>query len=165
MRTGLIGRRAMTLGLTTTILVAASGVRASAAQGSKAAVSRGPVELRIATKGDLLEYSTQALTCPTGVPVRLLFTNASKYVAFDHNWVLLRPGTYDAVVAAAEKAGAEHDWVPAGHPGIIAATVLAHRGQTVSVEFKAPAAGRYPYICTVPGHAASMWGVLTVTVP
>jgi azurin len=125
--------------------------------------ARGLVRLKISTKGDLLEFSTQQLSCRTGSRVRLQFTNASKYVNFDHNWMLLRPGSYDAVVAAAEKAGAAHDWIPAGHPGIIAATRLVHRGETVAVEFDSPAAGRYPYICSVPGHAASMWGVLTVT--
>jgi azurin len=122
-----------------------------------------PIELRIATHGDLLEFSTQQLSVPAGARVHLSFRNAAKYVDFVHNWVLIRPGTYDAVLAAAQRAGEEHGWLPAGHPGIIAATPQAHRGQTVSVEFDAPPPGRYLYICTTPGHAASMWGVLTVS--
>ena len=39
---------------------------------------------------------------------------------------------------------------------------MCGRGQVVMVEFIAPAAGDYPFICTFPGHAQSMWGVLHV---
>lgn len=123
------------------------------------------VELSIATKGDLLEFTTQALGCPSGARVRLRFTNAARYVNFDHNWVLMRPGTFDAVLAAAEQAGVAAGWLPAHDADIVAATAQAHRGETVTVEFRAPPAGRYPYACTTPGHASSMWGVLTVVKP
>ncbi|MEO8307323.1 MAG: plastocyanin/azurin family copper-binding protein [Pseudomonadota bacterium] len=121
------------------------------------------VQLHITTKGDLLEFSTQALSCKADSRVRLTFVNGARYVDFDHNWVLIRSGTFDAFVAAATQAGAEHGWMPAQHPGMIAATAMAHKGQTVSVEFNAPQVGRYLYICSMPGHSASMWGVFTVT--
>jgi len=118
--------------------------------------------LSLSTNGDLLEFSTQELSCKAADRVRVDFTNAAKYVKFDHNWVLIRPGTFDAVVAAAEKAGEAQEWLPANHPAILAATRMAHRGETVSVAFDAPPAGRYLYLCTMPGHAASMWGTFTV---
>lgn len=137
--------------------------RGDAADAAQRKHARQFVELHITTNGDLLEFSTQALSCPAGSRVRLTFANAAKYVSFDHNWVLIRPGTFDAVVDAALQAGEEHEWMPQGHPAVLAATAMAHKGQTVSVEFDAPPVGKYVYLCTMPGHAASMWGVFTVT--
>lgn len=127
------------------------------------AAQPGARTLRISTHGDLLEFSTQQLDCTAGAPVRVEFTNAARYVDFEHNWVLIRPGTFDAVVAAAEKAGEARGWLPANDPAILAATKMAHRGETVSVSFEAPPPGKYVYLCTMPGHAASMWGVFNVT--
>jgi azurin len=122
-----------------------------------------PRVLSISTKGDLLEFSTQKMSCHAGSHVRVDFTNRAKYVNFEHNWVLIRPGTFDAVVAAAERAGEAQGWVPKNHPAVLAYSKMAHRGETVRVEFDAPASGRYLYLCTMPGHAASMWGTFTVT--
>lgn len=149
------------------ILLLAGAVLAAQAWSGRsiAAAGTGPrplVDLQITTNGDLLEFSTRALACRAGTRVRLTFVNGAKYVNFEHNWVLIRPGTFDAVVAAAEQAGEEHGWLPVAHPAVIAATGMAHKGQSVQVEFDAPPAGRYLYICTMPGHPASMWGVFTV---
>ena len=144
------------------VLASAVGVAAGCARTS-APAPRRLVELHVSTHGDLLEFEPRELSCPAGVRVRLVFRHAGKYVDFRHNWVLIRAGTFDRVTAAAERAGEEHDWVPANDPDILAATVLCSRGQTVVVEFDAPPPGRYVYICSTPGHSPSMWGVLTVT--
>jgi azurin len=168
-------RHALALRLTRRTLIAqllctgTTGAWAGSA-GALAPVASRPdpprlISLALSTQGDLLEYSTQQLSCPAGSRVRVSFTNAAKYVHFDHNWVLLRPGFYDQVLAAAEQAGEANGYLPPSHPGIIAATAQAHRGETVSTQFDAPPVGRYPYICSTPGHAQSMWGVLTVTNP
>lgn len=127
-------------------------------------VGRGPptVDLLVESDGDLLEFRPKELTCPAGSHVRLRFHHTGKYVSFVHNWVLIRPGTFDAVTQAAILAGEEHGWLPVGHPAIIAATPTCGRGQIVTVEFDAPTPGRYLYICSTPGHSASMWGVLTI---
>jgi azurin len=117
----------------------------------------------VQSDGDLLEFKPKELSCPAGSHVRLTFRHTGKYVSFVHNWVLIRPGTFDAVTQAAVLAGEDHGWLPAGHPAIIAATSTCSRGQSVTVEFDAPPAGRYLYICSTPGHSESMWGVLTVT--
>jgi len=119
-------------------------------------------ELNIATDGDLLAFTPAELSCTTGAHVRLFFHHTGKYVSFEHNWVLILPHTFDAVTQAALAAGAENGWVPPGDRRILAATRLCGRGQTAMVEFIAPAAGDYPFICTYPGHAESMWGVLHV---
>ncbi|MEO0446326.1 MAG: plastocyanin/azurin family copper-binding protein, partial [Verrucomicrobiota bacterium] len=46
---------------------------------------------------------------------------------------------------------------------ILYATDLLDQGETEELTFTAPAeVGEYPYICTFPGHAMIMRGVLTV---
>ena len=63
---------------------------------------------------------------------------------------------------ATTAAGEGGNWVTEG-PNVLAHTALAKNpGQEVSVIFKAPAAGNYPYICTFPGHSLVMKGVLKV---
>jgi azurin len=46
---------------------------------------------------------------------------------------------------------------------VLTATPLCGRGQTVFVEFTAPAPGEYPFVCSIPGHGATMSGVLVIT--
>ena len=52
---------------------------------------------------------------------------------------------------------------PKSKAQIIAASALAGGGETVTVEFTAPAAGKYQFICTFPAHfQAGMVGQLIV---
>jgi azurin len=78
-----------------------------------------------------------------------------------HNVVVAKPGTEAQVANAGIQAGEAHDWVKEG-PDVLAHTPLAKPGETTSIVFRAPAAGDYPYICTFPGHAAVMKGVMKV---
>ena len=120
------------------------------------------VDLLIESDGDLLAFRPNELSCPARAHVRLTFRHAGKSVSFEHNWVLILPHTFDAVNTAALAAGEKNGWVPPGDKRILAHTPLCGRGQTASTEFIAPAAGDYPFICSNPGHAQSMWGVLHV---
>lgn len=120
------------------------------------------VDLLVETDGDLLEFRPKALTCHAGDQVRLTFRHTGKYVNFEHNWVLIQPGSFDAITKAAEAAGEAGGYLPAGEKRILAFTPLCSRGQSMVTQFTAPKAGDYPFICTFPGHAQSMWGVLHV---
>ncbi len=119
-------------------------------------------ELSIASDGDQLTFSPMELSCRSGAHVRLTFHNAARYVSFEHNWVLIAPHSFDAVVAGALAAGAGNGWVQVNDPRVLAHTRMCARGQMATVEFIAPAAGDYLFICSYPGHAESMWGVLHV---
>ena len=121
------------------------------------------VDLLVESDGDQLAFKPNTLSCPTGARVRLTFRHTGRYVSFEHNWVLILPHTFDAVNAAALAAGEKQGWVPKGDPRILAATPLCGKGQQATIEFVAPAPGDYPFICSNPGHAESMWGVLHVT--
>jgi azurin len=129
----------------------------------KAQASTPPIELLVESDGDLLAFRPRELSCPSGAPVRVTFRHTGKYVSFEHNWVLILPHTFDAVNKAALAAGEANGWVPKGDKHILAATALCGRGQQASVEFIAPAPGDYPFICSNPGHAENMWGILHVT--
>jgi azurin len=130
---------------------------------SESAAARTLVELQIASDGDLLKFKPTELTCPAGAQVRLTFAHTGKFISFEHNWVLILPHTFDAVNKAALAAGEKNGWVPPNDKRILAATPLCSRGHKVVVEFIAPRAGDYPFICSNPGHAEDMWGVLHVT--
>jgi len=120
------------------------------------------VDLLVETDGDLLEFKPRELTCHADDHVRLTFRHTGKYVNFEHNWVLIMRGSFDAIIAAAEAAGESAGWVPAADRRILAFTPMCGRGEVVATQFDAPEAGDYPFICTFPGHAQSMWGVLHV---
>jgi azurin len=120
------------------------------------------VDLLVETNGDLLEFKPNELACHAGDRVRLTFRHTGRYVNFEHNWVLILRGSFDAIIAAANAAGESQGWLPAGDRRILAFTPMCGRGQVMVTQFDAPAAGDYPFICTFPGHAQSMWGVLHV---
>jgi azurin len=128
-----------------------------------AAVPPPPLDLFVQSDGDLLVFTPTALSCPARARVRLTFFHAGKFLSLEHNWVLIMPHSFDAVTKAALAAGEQNGWVPKGDAHVLAATALCGKGQTAVVEFTAPAPGDYPFICSNPGHAQSMWGVLHVT--
>lgn len=128
-----------------------------------AADAAGPgVELMIATDGDLMAFKPAELSCPTGVRVQLTFYHTGKYIRQEHDWVLTQPGAADAVAQAGLVAGEAAGYLPRNDARVIAATPMINKGQHVSIHFIAPAPGNYPFICTYPGHAMFMNGILHV---
>jgi azurin len=153
----LVPRRRLLLSLLLSPLCFTAGGRRAASEPAP------PVDLLVESNGDLLEFNPKELSCRTGARVRLTFHHTGKYVNSEHNWVLIKPHSFDAVTEAAVAAGETNGWVPQADAHILAATPLCGKGQQVVVEFIAPEAGDYPFICSFPGHGQSMWGVLHVT--
>ncbi len=144
------------------VLVAACG-GGEAAPTPVPAASGAPVTLEIASVGDALEFDKTALEAPAGSKVTLnLKNNASPGSGVYHNWVLVRPGTIDAVAADGIAAGEANDYLKPNDNRVIAHTKMAKEGETVSVTFDAPAPGTYDYLCSFPGHATLMRGKFTV---
>jgi azurin len=119
--------------------------------------------LSVASKGDELVYDKTSLTAKPGEAIKLTFKNGSaKAAGLQHNLVLVKPGTMDAVSAASIAAGAEKGWL-AESPDIIVHTKLLDSGKSETLSFKAPTTpGDYPYFCSFPGHNAMMKGILHV---
>ena len=110
----------------------------------------------ISTVGDELKFDRAELRETNQASVKLTFVNASKIN--QHNWVLVKAGTKAAVASAGATAGAENGWIPAGDDRILAHSGLLDPGETEEVNFSAPFVGTYQFVCTFPGHAATMFG-------
>lgn len=113
-----------------------------------------------------LTYVEKELTAVAGSEITITFNNPD---AIQHNLVLCKPGTADAVAALAtemmtkDAAGAMTKGFIPESDDIIIATKLLNGGESDTLKFTAPAEpGDYPYICTFPGHAM-MRGVLKLT--
>ena len=126
-----------------------------------AACSRAPkeVQLTLAAVGE--RYDKSELKVPANSRVTLTIKNNALGPATLHNFVLVQPGTTDAVGVAAASAGLAKDYVPS-HYAVIASSALARPRQTVTVSFMAPPAGNYEFVCTTPGHYPVMRGTFIV---
>jgi putative heme-binding domain-containing protein len=120
-------------------------------------------ELRI-DAGKNLTYLQTTLEAEAGEWLALTFVNPD---VVPHNWVLARPGALRAVGERANALVADPDafarhYVP-DSPDVLVHTDLVGPGSDFTIFFQAPEApGRYPYLCTFPGHWMVMNGVLIV---
>jgi len=120
--------------------------------------------LRVQAAPGLMQFSPAELRVRAGASVRLIFENPD---LMPHNLVLVAPGTDEEVGALADAMASDpgamaRNYVPAS-PKVLHATPLVEPTRRAELVFTAPAApGRYPYLCTFPGHWRIMRGVLIV---
>jgi len=129
--------------------LATGGSRPAAAQqGDPAAGGVGPN----------LEFLPDRISVRQGTRVTLRYVNDGE---LPHNFALVRDeDSIDALARAAYEA-AGNGFVPEGmEDDLIAYSSLLPPGRTVDIEFVAPPAGEYTYICLFPGHANMMLGTL-----
>lgn len=111
----------------------------------------------ISTVGDELRFDRARLQETALYSVTVTFTNAS--TINQHNWVLLKLGANkDEVAAAGAQAGPENSYILPGDDRVIAHTGLLGPGESEEVKFTGQIAGIYEFICTFPGHSATMFG-------
>jgi azurin len=143
---------------------------AAAEQGLTAArypptTSGADVVIRLGVVPDQLKFDTVEIAVVAGQFVELVIANTD---VMPHNFLLGSPGSLaqigaasDALLATGARAAAQQ-YVP-DVPQVLFSTNLIDPGQTVTVQFRAPAEpGDYPYLCTFPGHWRLMNGVLQV---
>ncbi|MFN7684479.1 MAG: plastocyanin/azurin family copper-binding protein [Oligoflexia bacterium] len=118
------------------------------------------VEITVGTDGDQMAFDKKEFEVKAGSTVKLIFKNNAKPGGLQHNLMVVKPGTENDVANAAVAAGNDKGWVPQGNPNVLFTTKLVDPQGTDSVVFVAPAAGDYPYICTFPGHAMVMKGIM-----
>jgi putative membrane-bound dehydrogenase-like protein len=122
------------------------------------------LELTVTAVRGQMKFSVENFTVKPSQRVKITFTNPDE---MQHNLVVIRPGTTDAVGALADAMArtpdaAERNYIPPT-PDVITSTKLADPNETVTLEFVAPRqAGDYPYICTFPGHWRIMKGNMKV---
>ena len=126
---------------------------------------RGPAgrPLQIQSAGGL-QFEQKELRAKAGERLSLTFNNVDQ---MPHNWVLVKPGTADKIGALADRLITEPDvlarnYVP-DSPDILCHTRIIDPQKSMTIHFTAPTQpGRYPYLCTFPGHWVLMRGVLIV---
>jgi azurin len=139
----------------------------AAAPAGAAAEAGEAFELTIKPAGAAgMEYDTKAFSVKAGQKVKITFENAHP-IPQPHNIVFGKPGTKDKVMMAAMQMAASPDGMTKGYipegDDVLFHTKLLQPTQTEVLEFTAPAeAGAYPYLCTFPGHAMLMNGIMTV---
>jgi putative heme-binding domain-containing protein len=111
-----------------------------------------------------LSFTQRELTFTAGEAVLFTLKNVD---SVPHNFVLVKPGELGTIAAASQRLIADPDawirhYVPT-HPSVLAYTDVVDPGQSFAIYFRVPKEpGRYPYLCTFPGHSLVMNGTLTV---
>jgi azurin len=114
--------------------------------------------------GKNLSFSARSITARPGEPIRLTFVNPD---VVPHNWALIKAGTLPRVGALVNQIVAEPDaavrhYIPRSDD-ILAYTDIVGPQEQFIISFRAPTTpGRYPYLCTFPGHWMVMNGELIV---
>ncbi len=165
-----ISPKLLLIGLLSIFLYACGGGESQTASSDTTAQDEGPsvaptVELTI-EGNDQMRYNKERLEVFAGQKVTLTLKHVGQLpvAAMGHNWVLLAQGTDVETFAVSAVSAADNDYIPAGSGAeVIAHTKMIGGGEEVSIEFDAPAAGTYDFICTFPGHYGFMKGKFVVT--
>jgi len=114
--------------------------------------------------GQNLTFATPVLRAKAGEPIALTLINPD---VVPHNLALIKPGTLQQVGNLANQVVGDPDaparqYVPESED-VLAYTDIVDPGGKFTIYFQAPAEpGKYPYLCTFPGHWMVMNGVLIV---
>jgi putative heme-binding domain-containing protein len=114
--------------------------------------------------GKNLSYTVRSFMARPGEPIHLTFMNPD---VVPHNWALIKPGTLSRVGDLVNKIVAEPDaasrhYIPRSDDVLVYTDIVGPQDQ-FSVFFRAPTTpGRYPYLCTFPGHWMVMNGEMIV---
>ena len=121
--------------------------------------------IEITTLKGEMKYDKPTFSVYPGKKIKLVLRNADD---MHHNLVITKPGKGNDMKVAQEawKLGADgfaESWIPK-HPDLLFASKMADPHSTATLYFTAPKkTGKYPYVCTLPGHAQIMRGTMTVT--
>ena len=114
--------------------------------------------------GKNLSFNLRSFKVRAGEPIKFTFINPD---VVPHNWALIKPGTLARVgdlvnkIIAEPDAVSRHD-IPRTDDILVYTDIVGPQDQFV-ITFRAPAKpGRYPYLCTFPGHWMVMNGEMIV---
>jgi glucose/arabinose dehydrogenase/azurin len=108
-----------------------------------------------------IKYDVTDLKVPVSKKLQIIFNNPD---IMQHNMVIVKPGTADQVANLSIALGAEgfkKNFVPESSDILTASRLLGQgEKQTLEITFDKP--GKYPFVCTFPGHATLMRGHIIV---
>ena len=137
----------------------------AASASAPAAASGGEIIIKPGADNPLT-YDIKSFAVKAGQKVKLTFNNQSA-LPQPHNLILGKLGSKDRLIAAfmamiTDPNGMAKGYIPESSD-IIVHTKLLMPGQSETLDFTAPAEkGDYPYLCSFPGHAILMNGVMKV---
>ena len=114
---------------------------------------------------DQLKFAVTSFEVKSGQTVKLTIKKGGSMpkASMAHNVVILKPGVNVDQFAISAMTSAATEYVPTGSEAqVIAHTKLVGAGESDTIEFKAPAPGTYRFLCTFPGHFATMQGDMIV---
>ena len=114
--------------------------------------------------GKNLSFATRQFSVKAGEPIAFSMVNPD---VVPHNWALIKPGSLQRVGEEANKLVADPEAVVRQYApqtaDVICYTDIVEPEQTFTIYFRAPETpGRYPYLCTFPGHWMVMNGEMIV---
>ena len=118
-------------------------------------------QITISTIEGKMLYDIKEFEVKTGDSVSLKFRNLDFP---PHNLLIVKPGKADEVAKMAIELGDKgfsKQWRPDTELILWGSTALNHKEEDL-IKFIAPEPGNYPYVCTFPGHAMMMRGVMKV---
>ncbi len=111
-----------------------------------------------------MKFAQEELRTKAGTVLEIVLDNID---FMQHNFLLLTPGSTEKVGLAADKMAESPDGLKLEYipqlPEVLYATPLVNPDAKFSLKFRVPdIPGKYPYICSYPGHWRIMKGVLIV---
>ncbi len=115
---------------------------------------------------DEMKFNTRSFEVTVGQKVTLIFKNTGKIplAKMGHNLVILKPDT-QVITFATQCRDPKSGYLPTDPETkklVFAATKRLGGGESDTVYFIPKEPGKYPFICTTPGHFSEMQGVMTV---
>lgn len=114
---------------------------------------------------DNMRFNTKKIVVKGGQKVKLTLKHTGKMAkeVMGHNIVILKKGTKLSEFGSKANAAKDTDYIPADmKDAIVAHTKMIGGGEEVTIEFDAPEAGEYDFLCSFPAHFALMKGKFIV---
>lgn len=115
--------------------------------------------------GDDMKFNRTNITVPAGQEINITLKHIGKIAkeVMGHNVVILKPDEDVKEYGNAAMKAKNEDFVPKA----LADKVIAHSkmiggGETTEFKFKIDTPGKYPFLCSFPGHYPIMKGIIIV---
>jgi len=118
----------------------------------------------VITADDYMKFNKTEIKAKAGQKVKLTLRHIGQMDinVMGHNVVILKEGTKIPAFSAKAASSRDNDFIPKGTTDVIAHTKMIGGKQTDVIEFTAPKAGTYDFICSFPGHSGAMRGKFIV---
>jgi azurin len=118
----------------------------------------------VLTANDSMQFNKSEIRVKAGQKVKLTLRHIGKMDinTMGHNVTILKKNVNLAEFAAKAATEQANGYIPKDSSDIIAHTNLIGGGEIAVIEFEAPEAGIYDFLCTFPAHYATMRGKFIV---